>query len=568
MVVGGVQGRACRRRDPGGVGAGLRLADLLGEHLRHEVGLGPHTLANLRTAPQTARQAGVDVEVLIGVHPARGFHLALADHRPGLHGGVDLVAGAVEEPGVDEHDTLRGLRDAGGEVHRRAALLVHDADLESVGRQAEELLDAAEQLGGERDLVGPVLLGLDDVDRPTAAVAALVALRDPVHARQRGDQRVEDPLGELVALGVQDRGVRHEMADVADEQHRAPVEADLPGAVRRGVDAVVVEDAGERLAALADLLGEVALHQAEPVAVAERLVLGVDSGDGVLEVHDRRDGGLEDHVLNPGRVRGPDGGVRVDLDVDVQSVVAQQHRGGAGGIPEVSHELLRVGQSGGRAVRERDPQRAVHDRVPGGPHVAAGGQRCRVVEELTSPLDHLVATDLVVGVALLGAIGLGDGVGAVEGVVERTPAGVARVDGEPRVGDRHHELRTGDGRDLRVDVLRGDRDRLGLGHEVTDLAEELLVRPLVDRRRVLVVPSVDLRLQVVPHREQLAVPGSQVGEDLGGTGPERVGVDPCARDRLGVDEVVEDLVDLDTADGDAFGHRCSPQVGDRSPDRL
>ena len=40
----------------------------------------------------------------------------------------------------------------------------------SVSRgQAEGLLDGGEQLDGERDLVGPVLLGLDDVDAPGAA---------------------------------------------------------------------------------------------------------------------------------------------------------------------------------------------------------------------------------------------------------------------------------------------------------------------------------------------------------------------------------------------------------------
>jgi hypothetical protein len=38
------------------------------------------------------------------------LHVALADHRAGFHRGVDLIAGAVEEPGVDEHHAVLAAR--------------------------------------------------------------------------------------------------------------------------------------------------------------------------------------------------------------------------------------------------------------------------------------------------------------------------------------------------------------------------------------------------------------------------------------------------------------------------
>ena len=100
-------------------------------------------------------------------------------------------------------------------------------------------------------------------------------------------------------------------------------------AAGRGVGPVGVHRPGEGLAALGDLLGERAVHQLQPVAVADDLVLGVDGGDGVLEVHDRGDRGLEQQVLDPGGVGGADRVVAVDLDLDVQPVVHQQH--GLGG---------------------------------------------------------------------------------------------------------------------------------------------------------------------------------------------------------------------------------------------
>jgi hypothetical protein len=134
---------------------------------------------------------------------------------------VNFVAGTIKEARVDEHNAVDGFLDAGSEVDRRATLFVHDADLERVRRQAEDLLDAAEQFGGEGNFLGTVLLGLDDVDRAGAAVverAVGVADREAVDRAGAGDLGVEDALGNLVAVGVEDRGVGHEVADVADEQ--------------------------------------------------------------------------------------------------------------------------------------------------------------------------------------------------------------------------------------------------------------------------------------------------------------------------------------------------------------
>ena len=177
VVVQRVQGRGGRRRHPGAARAGLRVADLGLHHRGEAVGRGPHALADLGAAQQAALEADVDVEVLVGRDPGLALHVVLADHRPGLHGGVDLVAGAVEEAGVDEGDPLAGLGDAGLEVQRRTPLLVHDPDLDGQPRQAEQLLDPAEQLDGEGDLVGTVHLRLHDVHRPGAGVRELASDR-------------------------------------------------------------------------------------------------------------------------------------------------------------------------------------------------------------------------------------------------------------------------------------------------------------------------------------------------------------------------------------------------------
>ena len=69
VVVHGVQGGTRRRRHPRGGGAGLRLGDLLLDHLGHQIGHGPHALTDLGASGQAVGQTGVDVGVLVGLDP-------------------------------------------------------------------------------------------------------------------------------------------------------------------------------------------------------------------------------------------------------------------------------------------------------------------------------------------------------------------------------------------------------------------------------------------------------------------------------------------------------------------
>ncbi|SHZ59272.1 Uncharacterised protein [Mycobacteroides abscessus subsp. abscessus] len=140
---------------------------------------------------------------------------------------------------------------------------------------------------------------------------------------QTGEQRVLDALGHLVARGVHYGVIGHQMTDVADEQQAATGQRQLALAVGGGEDTVLVEHAGERLAALGHLFGQVALVEAQPVSVPEHLVLGVHGRDRVLEVHDRGDRRLQHHILDAGLVGGTDGGVGVDQHLDMQAVVDQ-----------------------------------------------------------------------------------------------------------------------------------------------------------------------------------------------------------------------------------------------------
>ena len=425
---------------------------------------------------------------------------------------MDLIAGAVQEAGVDEHHPVGGRLDAGLQVEGGAPLLVHDADLDRVLRQPEHVLDPAEQLAGERHLVGSVHLRLDDVDRAGPAVherAVAVAGLQAVHRDQAGEERVLDALEHLVAVGVHDRVVGHQVTDVADEQQAAPGQRQLT-AVRCGVGAVLVEDAGELLVTFGDLFAEVAAVQAQPVAVTEHLVVGVDGGHRVLEILDRGDRGLQHDVLDARGVGGADGGVGIDEDLDVQAVVLQQHgpRGRAE-LAGVADELLRCAQSGRKPVAQIDQKLTVVNLEAGGFAPRAGCQRRGLIEESTCVCDDLVAADLVIAGALLGPVVLGDHVGAIQRVVQRTPSGVGGVEREPGVQNGHHQLGACRRGDLVVDTRGRDGEVVGLGQQITDVGEELLVSLGVERLdHMLAVVLVDLRLQVVTAGQQVLVLGA------------------------------------------------------------
>ena len=375
---------------------------------------------------------------------------------------MDLVTGAVEEAGVDEHNALAGGLDAGFQVDGGATLFVHDADFQGVARQAQHVFNAAEQLGGERHLFRTVHLRLNDVDRTGAGVLAAGVAVQVVHGDQAGDRCVHDAFRHFVAVLVQDRVVGHQVADVANEQQGATVQGQ-GGAVGLGVFAVRVHGAGEGAAALVDGLGQVTFHQAQPVAVDNGLVVGINGGDGVFAVHDGGQRRFHQHVFDAGSVGLADVAGRIDLDFEVQAVVLEQDGSRRRSVALEGDKLGGVFQAGGAAVFQANAQLAVLDGVAGGVNVGTIGQRCCLIKEGAGEGDNLVATDFVVTRALGGAAFFRDRVGTVQCIVQRAPACVGSVQGETGVHHRHNQLRAGHGGDFLVNVLGGGLEVSGFG---------------------------------------------------------------------------------------------------------
>ena len=141
-------------------------------------------------------------------------------------------------------------------------------------------------------------------------------------------------------------------------------------AVRRRVLAIGIQAAFDRAGAFRDRRRQRAAHDAAPVAIDDGLVGGVDGGDRVLAIHDRRERALEHDVLDAGRMLPADRMRRVDRDVDVQPVMAQQHvRQRVAGAPKPG-ELRGVGESracGRRASGKRARRRVTSSAGDVGP---------------------------------------------------------------------------------------------------------------------------------------------------------------------------------------------------------
>ncbi len=226
------------------------MADFLRQHVRHLVGRSPHAFADLGMARQPIDQADIDVPVFIGLDPGLRFHVVLADHRSGFHRGVDLVAGAIEEAGVDEHDALRArfwMQALRLTVVRRSSSMMPTF---MVFAASDSIFSTRPNSSHrQRDLVGAVHLRLDDIDRAVAAVAQLRIALQVVDREQAGDGGIEHAFRNFLAVGVEHGIGEHVMADIAHQHQAAAVQLELL-AVRRLVDAVGIERALQRLAAL------------------------------------------------------------------------------------------------------------------------------------------------------------------------------------------------------------------------------------------------------------------------------------------------------------------------------
>src|SRR5690606_25118718 len=224
----------------------------------------------------------------------------------------------------------------------------------------------------------------DDIHTAGTAVGAGGIAFQVVQGNQAGEQAIHDAFGQLVALFVQNRRVGHQVANVAHKQQRAAVQG-YSVTIDAGVFTVRVHGAGEGLVTLGYALGQVALHQAQPVAVDQGLVVCVNCGNGVFTVDNGGDGRFQDDVFYTSGIGLADRAVGVNLDFNVQAVVFQQYGCRRSGIALIANQLCIIAQAAVAAAFHGDNQLAVFDAVAGSISVGASRQRSSCIQEVATP---------------------------------------------------------------------------------------------------------------------------------------------------------------------------------------
>jgi len=95
-----------------------------------------------------------------------------------------------------------------------------------------------------------------------------------------------------------------------------------------------------------------------------------------------------------------------------------------------------------------------------------------LIQEIAAEGDDLGAACRVIRTVAAGAVLLRDGIGAVQRVVEASPAGICRIQGVARIVDRNHELRSRYAGNLAVDAFGLYRERLLFAHQIADVGQE------------------------------------------------------------------------------------------------
>ena len=118
----------------------------------------------------------------------------------------------------------------------------------------------------------------------------------------------------------------------------------------------MVQTALERLAALFKAFGQRAVQNAEPVAVSQHFVVGIDHGHRVFQIENGGQRRFHHDVGHASSIGGANAVRFVNLDIKVQAIVLQQDAGGRCGAALEADELLGVFEAYFAAIFERNDQ--------------------------------------------------------------------------------------------------------------------------------------------------------------------------------------------------------------------
>ena len=195
---------------------------------------------------------------------------------------MDLVAGAVEESGIDEDNARFRGADTFLQIDRCPALFIHDSHLDGIGRQPQNILNRAEDFVGKGNFVRAMHFWLYDIHGPCGRIPPGLQIRQCPGNRH---ERIHDPFWNVASIRQLDRRICHQVTDIAHKHQGAGLQMSR-AAISSDIGDIIGKPAGDITPAFGKAFLERAAHQTKPVCVGTKLVLSIDSCHRILAVHD------------------------------------------------------------------------------------------------------------------------------------------------------------------------------------------------------------------------------------------------------------------------------------------
>ncbi len=77
---------------------------------------------------------------------------------------MNFITGSVKKSGIDKNDSLPGGGNTRPQINCCTALLVHNADLQSVRRDTQDIFYHCKQINSESDFLRAMHFGFNDID--------------------------------------------------------------------------------------------------------------------------------------------------------------------------------------------------------------------------------------------------------------------------------------------------------------------------------------------------------------------------------------------------------------------
>ena len=224
----------------------------------------------------------------------------------------------------------------------------------------------------------------------------------------------------------------------------------------------------------------------------------------------------------------------------MQSMVTKQNGSRAISRAAIAGKLICFNQSGAVTAGKNAVQLPVVNLVCGYLVMPAFFEWYRLVKEVGHISHHAGAAHRVVLVPFCRPAVFGKDIGPVQGIIERSPAGICGIQGITGIVHRNNKLGPGGRGDLCINVCSCDFKVSSLVNQVADLAKEILVSTdVVGLSAPLDMPGIDLALQIPSGFQQLAIHRGKIPNDVSEGRPKGVDFYPGTRNEVIIDCFVE-----------------------------